>query len=127
MKKKIAIVAVIALFAFVLVGCGGAEEASEEAVDTTEEAVEQVDIYTGIGEGHEGDIEVEVEIDGDEILEVRVIDHQETEGIADPAIEELPSAIVDAQSTDVDTVSGATKTSEAIIEAVNEALVEAGI
>ena len=126
MKKKIAIVAVIALVAFSLVACGDVEEAADEAVDTAEEVVE-AEVYTGVAEGHEGDVEVEVEIENGEILEVRVVEHQETDGIADSALEEVPGAIVDAQSTDVDVASGATYTSEAIMEAVDEALAEAGI
>ncbi|MCK8824421.1 FMN-binding protein [Fuchsiella alkaliacetigena] len=55
------------------------------------------------------------------------MDHQETAGIADPALEEIPVEIVEAQSTEVDVVSGATRTSEGIIEAVDETLIEAGL
>jgi|SRR5690625_4697095 len=73
-------------------------------------------------EGHNGPITVEVTMDGDTITDVTVTEHSETEGLADPAIEEVPAAIVESNSTDVDTVSGATVTSEAIIEAVNQVL-----
>ena len=38
------------------------------------------------------------------------------------AFEQIPEAIIAAQSTSVDAVSGATKTSEALIAAVNDAL-----
>ena len=51
-----------------------------------------------------------------------MVSHTETAGISDGAIEKIPAAIVEKQSTDVDTVSGATVTSKAIIEAVNAAL-----
>ena len=51
-----------------------------------------------------------------------MVSHNETPGISDPAIEQLPAAIVEANSTDVDSVSGASVTSKAIKEAVQEAL-----
>lgn len=75
-------------------------------------------------EGHNGPITVEVTLDGDTITAVNVTEHNETEGLSDPAIADVPAAIVEANSTDVDTVSGATVTSAAIIEAVNQVLAE---
>ena len=61
-------------------------------------------------------------MDGDKIAKVEVLSHNETAGIADPAFAAIPDAIVAANSTQVDAVSGATKTSEALIAAVNDAL-----
>ena len=52
------------------------------------------------------------------ISDVQVLSHSETLGISDPAIEQIPAAIVEAQSTDVDGVAGATVTSDAIKAAV---------
>ena len=69
-----------------------------------------------------GDVVVRVTMDGDKIANVEIMKQAETAGTADPALETIPQAIVDANSTDVDTVSGATVTSKAIIEAVNDAL-----
>ena len=43
-------------------------------------------------------------------------------GPFDPAFAQIPEAIIAAQSTSVDAVTGATKTSEALIAAVNDAL-----
>lgn len=60
------------------------------------------------------------------IENVEVVSHAETEGIGTMAIDELPSAIVAANSTDVDVVAGATMTSNGIIEAVNDAIAQAG-
>lgn len=51
-----------------------------------------------------------------------ILSHSETEGISDPAIKELPQNIVNRNSADVDTVSGATMTSRAILTAVQEIL-----
>jgi len=59
------------------------------------------------------------------IEKVEVKDHKETAGIADGALEEVPAAIVKQNKADVDTVSGATLTSNAIITATKDALKKA--
>ncbi|GAA6427564.1 FAD-binding protein [Dielma fastidiosa] len=79
--------------------------------------------YIGVGTGMGGDVVIKVTMNGDKIENVEILEHNETEGISDPAIETLPQAIVDNNGTDgVDTVSKATITSKAIIQAVNDAL-----
>ena len=78
--------------------------------------------YLGTGTGMGGDVLVRVTMDGDKIANVEVVAQNETEGIGDKAIEALPAAIVAANSADVDTVASATITSNAIIEAVKDAL-----
>lgn len=82
--------------------------------------------YIGVSEnGMGGKLVVKVTMDGDAIAAVEVIEQKETVGIADAALDTLPGTIAEANSTDVDTVSGATITSKAIIEAVNNALSQA--
>ncbi len=78
--------------------------------------------YQGVAEGYGGDLRVEVTVEGDDIVSVEVVEHSETPGLSDPAIETVTQRIVDANSTDVDIVSGATVTSEAIMAAVEDAL-----
>ena len=78
--------------------------------------------YTVEVDGHNGPMTVDVTIDGDTITGVRVVEHEETEGLADPALTDIPAAIVSANSTDVDVVSGVTVTSDAIIKAVDAAV-----
>lgn len=78
--------------------------------------------YTGTADGHNAPIEVEVTVENGEIADVTVLSHEESDGIADPALEEVPTAIVDSNSTEVEVVSGATITSDAIMAAVNDAL-----
>ena len=78
--------------------------------------------YTGVGTGMGGDVNVSVTVEGGKIVSVEVGEHNETPGISDPAIEQIPAAIVEAQSADVEAVSGATVTSNAIKEAVKAAL-----
>ena len=81
--------------------------------------------YTGTAEGHNGDVVVEVTVSEDAITAVKVIEHEETDGISDGALDTIPDAIVDANSVEVDTVAGCTDTSEAIINAVSDALSQA--
>ena len=79
--------------------------------------------YIGVGVSEiGGEIKVKVTMDGDKIAKIEVLSHGETAGICEPAFETLPDAIIAANSTEVDAVAGATKTSEALIAAVNDAL-----
>ena len=82
---------------------------------------------TGTAPGRNGDVTVEVIADDSMIYQVKVIGHQETEGIGSVAAEKLPSTIFGAQSVEVDALSGATITSEAIKAAVVNALKSGGI
>ncbi len=81
---------------------------------------------TGTAQGINGDVTVEVTLTKDTIYSVKVTEQQETEGIGDKAIAAVPDEIVAANSTQVDAVSGATVTSNAIIEAVKNAITAAG-
>ncbi len=72
--------------------------------------------------GMGGELTVKVTVVDGTIKAVEVVSHKETDGIGTMAIETLPAQIVEKNSTEVDTVSGATITSNAIIEAVNDAL-----
>ena len=81
--------------------------------------------YIGVGVSEiGGEVKVKVTMDGDKIAKIDVISHKETAGISDPALAKIPEAIIAANSTEVDVVSGATKTSEALIAAVNDALAQ---
>ena len=65
-------------------------------------------------------------IENDTIISVEVIDHNEVKDrYWRYPVQAIPEWIVEAQSTDVDTVSGATSTSHGIINATNEALAKA--
>ena len=115
MLKKIAC-AVLAL-SLVFTGCSGSSSSEGGLTDGT---------YTGTGRGRNGDITVEVVVAKGAVSEIAVTDHTETAGIADPALEKIPAEIIEAQSLAVDNVSGATLTSNGIIEAVKACLVDAG-
>src|SRR5690606_20451313 len=72
-----------------------------------------------------GQLELEVVVEGGRIAAVNVLQHSDTPGISDLAYEQVPQAIVAANSPQVDTASGATISSRAIIKAVEEALKQA--
>ncbi len=121
-----------------LAGCSGNSEATEaagttEAVQETTGAPETTaapagGTFEGSGAGRNGDIKVSVTVDGDgAITAVEVLASEETEGIGDTAMEQLIKEIVDNQSIAVDSVSGATITSEGFLAAVEAALVSGGL
>jgi len=135
--KRIVSLALILLLLASLVGCGTTENATKEEpsnveASNTENAESKEDesdievnyedgIYFGEGEGMHH-LKVSVEVADGKIVKVEVVEHEETEGIADEALEKIPAAIVEKNSPNVDTVSGATFTSEGIMEAVKNAL-----
>lgn len=72
-----------------------------------------------------GEITVEVTVDANKVKEIKANLENETPSIGQVAGDELVDAIIKAQSADVDTVAGATITSKAIIEAVENCLKQA--
>lgn len=83
--------------------------------------------YTQSAQGNNGPVTVEVSVENGAVTAVTVTEHSETAGICDTPIAKIPAAIVEGQTLNVDTVSGATNTSNAILNAVAAALTEAGI
>lgn len=83
-------------------------------------------VYTAQANGNNGPVTVEVEVSDAEILSVKVTEHAETAGLSDTPIERIPAKIVEGQTLVVDTVSGATNTSNAILKAAEDALAQAG-
>ena len=82
--------------------------------------------YTGTGNGRGGNVVVEVEFDENSIKSVNVTSHSETRYISDVAIEKIPAEIVEYQSLNIDSVSGATLTSFGILSAVTDCVEQAG-
>ena len=103
----------------------GYEEAEPVEEAAPAEATLAANEYIGTGVSEiGGEVKVKVTMDGDKIAKIEVLSHNETAGISDPAFASLPDAIIAANSTEVDVVTGATKTSEALIAAVNDALAQ---
>lgn len=83
-------------------------------------------IYTGIGTGfHNGTTKVSVTVKNDAITDISIISNQDTPRYFSYASTTIISEIKDAQSTNVDAVSGATFTSNGIMDAVANALSKA--
>ena len=82
---------------------------------------------TGVGQGIDGDVKVQVVADATTIYSVEVLEQNETPGIGSVAVEQLPGQIVEANSILVDSISGATVTSDAIKTAVRQALTDGGL
>ncbi|WP_350342623.1 FMN-binding protein [Proteinivorax tanatarense] len=116
--KKFLVLVGISLFILCLIACspGGDTAVEGQYTDGT---------YSGTGQGYGGEIRVEVIIENGLIQAVNVEEHSESEGVADPALEQIPPAIVEEQNTEVDNVSGATETSVGIKDAVDDALEDA--
>ncbi len=82
--------------------------------------------YTDAVVGHNGgDLTVKVTIADGKIAGVEVVSHTETAGISDAPIAQVPANIVKDNTPDVDTVAGATVTSNAIMDAVAKCLEQA--
>ena len=96
---------------------------SDLTEETTYETAENE--YLGKGQGIGGEIVVKVTMDGSSMAAIDVLEQSETPDIGGKALETLPQAVLDAQSVDVDAVSGATTTSNAFFTAVSEALSQA--
>ena len=82
--------------------------------------------YEASAEGHNGAVHVSVTVSEDTIENVEVKDNSETSGLADEAIQLIPSQIVEYQTLSTDVVSGATYTTVAIREAVKDCIEQAG-
>ncbi|MBR1559605.1 MAG: FAD-dependent oxidoreductase [Clostridia bacterium] len=82
--------------------------------------------YTASAEGKDGPVVVETTFEGGKIVSVVVTEQNETPEIAGLPLEQIPPAIVEANAYNVDSVTGATVTSEAIKAAVADAIAQAG-
>ncbi len=100
----------LVLLMVVLTGCG--KNASDLADGT----------YTATQQGFRGDVTVNLTVDDGRITSLDVRGDSETPEIGQAAIPTLRDLILEAQSADVDGVSGATHTSKAVITAADIAL-----
>ncbi|WP_108651345.1 NADH-dependent flavin oxidoreductase [Dongshaea marina] len=82
--------------------------------------------YTAYGRGHNGDLPVTVTFSENKILDILVDSSNESDGIANPAFERIPQQILDGQTLNIDVISGATVSSQAVIDGVSNAVDLAG-
>ncbi|MBR0229612.1 MAG: flavocytochrome c [Clostridia bacterium] len=82
--------------------------------------------YEETAKGFGGDVTVTITVSESEITDVTVVGDAETPALGGVAIQTLPEEILKAQTPNVDVLSGATVTSNAIITAATKALEAAG-
>nr|WP_072536463.1 flavocytochrome c [Anaerococcus mediterraneensis] len=123
MKKNKALALLLSMTMF-LSACGSQsnKDASDKGTDQTASAQTTGE---GVAAGMNGDLKAVVTFDGDKITKID-LEHEETEGLGDKAADKLVDEIVANNSINVDTVSGATVTSTALIEAVKAAIEASG-
>lgn len=85
------------------------------------------DSFTATEKGFGGDVTVTIEAQDGKLTAVTVEGDSETEGIGSRAVSDLPAAILEAGTWDVDAVAGASITSAAVKQAAKKAMTEAGL
>ncbi len=114
-------------------GSTASTETSSDSTDTTEDDNTSVPsgnfpykegIYYGTAEGYNGDIEVAVVLQDKSIKAVLVTKNNDDERFFNRAMEVVKN-VMKKQSTDVDVVSGATYSSNGLLNAIKNALKEA--
>ena len=81
--------------------------------------------YEAAVQGYGGDVKVSMEFDENSILALTVVGDGETPAIGGTALETLKEAVLQAQSAEVDSVAGATVTSNAFLSAVSNSMNQA--
>lgn len=103
------------------------EKTTISAEAPSKDNIEVSDVYPGMATGKNGDLYVMVSYANGTITDVEVSNHSEDDSRSEvsEALTKVPEEIVEANSTNVDVVSGATETSNAIMEAVAAAIARA--
>ncbi len=89
------------------------------------EATYQPGTYEATAAGFGGDVKVTMTFDETSITDVQIEGNMETDGVGSIAVEKLPAAILEAQSANVDGISGASFTSKAVLLAADECIEKA--
>lgn len=96
---------------------------ARETQTTQSQGIYKDGVYTGEAVGYRPGLVVEVTVKNGRIADIQVVSHNEKgQRFYGPPIATIPPAIIESQSTQVDTVSGATYTSKGIMDAVENAL-----
>lgn len=104
---------------------GGASQGASSTIEQVQDASSYKDgTYYGTGTGFGGLVKVEVVVADGKISNIRIVEHQDG-GEYMSSASSLLQAIISSQSTNVDTVSGATYSSVGLIQAVRNALSQA--
>lgn len=113
MKKTIAVITTFVLVLLLAVGCSS----SGKYTDGT---------YEGRAQGNESEIVVSVVVKSGKIDKIDLVQQQETESLMAGIIDNTIPEIINKQTTEgVEALSGATKSSKAVLDAVAQALEQA--
>ena len=114
MKKRLACLVLVA-FAVLFTACGSTKKLKPGTYEAT-----------GQGNAKETPIRLSVTIDeSGKIYEMKILEHQETPQIGGKALDKLVEQATKENTADVDTISGATRTSEGFRDALRSALAQA--
>lgn len=105
-------------------GCAPTTEKDDTGLAPTGTA--QASSGTGTAQGRNGELTVRATVEDDELVDIQIVHSHETISVGETAQAVLSGLILENQTLDVDTVSGATLTSMAYLSAVKDALAAAG-
>src|SRR5699024_6905510 len=121
-RKGFIILLCMVLILSMVSGCTKKDANSPQTTDN----VYKSGTYTGEAEGYGGPVKVEVTISESEIKGSEIRSQAETEELGDSALNSVKDSILSGQTLSVDTVSGATFSSNAMLQAVEDAVKQAG-
>lgn len=81
--------------------------------------------YQGEAAGFAGRIATEVVVEDGRIMDIRVMEHNESKGWYEEVFRKIPGRIIEKQRLRADVVSGATKTSKGLVKSIESAIKKA--
>lgn len=125
MKRRIVSLIMILTIPFVVASCDGNNDTGKDSTTVTPSASKYIPgNYEARAAGYGGDIMVTVELSENKIEAITAAGPDETQDIGTKAIDSLPTEMVDKQTAQVDVVTGATVTSNGIIDAASTAILD---
>lgn len=79
-------------------------------------------LYNGQAKGAGGDIKIAADFDENKIVSVEVLEHSETPAVGGEALKKLVASSIGREISEIDTVAGATYTSNGFKLALEDAL-----
>jgi len=119
MKKKNVLASLLLAGAMFLTACGGSTSSTSAAGGVSGS-------FTGTAKGM-GEVSVTLTLTDNVITDCTAKGDEETPGIGSVVIEQFPGEVVEGNTINLDSISGATITSNAFVEAAKAALTEAGL
>lgn len=124
--KRNFVMSLVTCMSFTMAACTKQETPSPSPTAASNALSYKAGTYEGIGTGMGGEVHVNVTFSDNAIDKIEIGENAETPLISNYALTRLPEDIVKYQSLAVDTVTGATISSYAVISAVSDAVNQAG-